>query len=71
VRARVVGITPAGNVIMTMPNGEQAIVSAQDAEQYSGTKLPHHRPRRVIIERRTIVAPAYPPYQPFLLPPDA
>jgi serine/threonine protein kinase len=71
VRARVVGITPAGNVIMTMPNGEQAIVSAQDAEQYSGTKVQRHRPRRVIIERRTIGAPAYPPYQPFVLPPDA
>jgi serine/threonine protein kinase len=67
VRARVVRVTPAGNVILEMPSGEQAIVSPQDAEAYSGTKVRRHRPRRVIIERRVVV-PA--PYQPFL-PPDA
>jgi hypothetical protein len=70
IRARVAGITPAGNVILTLPSGEQAIVSPQDAEQYSGTKMPHRRPRRVIIERRTIVVRPQPPYQPFI-PPDA
>jgi hypothetical protein len=69
-RARVAGITPAGNVILTLPSGEQAIVSPQDAEQYSGTKVPHRRPRRVIIERRTMLVRPYPPYQPFV-PPDA
>jgi hypothetical protein len=69
VRARVVGVTPAGNVILEMPSGEQAIVSPEDAQEYSGTKVRRHRPRRVIIERRAIVPPPYPPYQPFR-PPD-
>jgi hypothetical protein len=67
----VVEITPAGNVILEMPSGEQAIVSPRDAEQYSGRTIPRHRPRRVIIERRTVPVPADQgvPYQPFL-PPD-
>jgi hypothetical protein len=67
-RARVVGVTPAGNVIVALPNGERAIVSPQDADQYSREPV-HRRPRRVIIEQRTIAVPPVPPYQPFV-PPD-
>ena len=72
-RARVVGVTPAGNVILELPSGERAIVSPEDAEAYSGTKVHRHRPRRVIIERRVVAPPPYqqyPPYQPFLPPED-
>ena len=67
VHARVVGVTPAGNVILAMPNGERAIVSPQDAEQYS-EKRAHRRPHRVIIERRMVYPPPEyaAPYQPFL-----
>jgi serine/threonine protein kinase len=67
-RARVVGVTPAGNVIVALPNGERAIVSPQDADQYSREPV-HRRPRRVIIEQRTFPVPPVPPYQPFV-PPD-
>lgn len=70
-KARVVGITPAGNVILALPNGERAIVAPQDADQYAEPKRAHRRPHRVIIERRTVYPPGYyPPYQPFI-PPDA
>ena len=69
-RARVVGITPNGNVILSLPNGERAIVSPQDADQYSRSGGTHRRPRRVIIERRIMVPQSQaPPYQPFM-PPD-
>jgi hypothetical protein len=58
-------------VILQLPSGEQAIVSPDDPEVYSGTKVRHHRPqRRVIIERHVVVPPPYAPYQPFL-PPDS
>ncbi|HJT82011.1 MAG TPA: protein kinase [Chthoniobacterales bacterium] len=70
-RARVVGITPNGNVILALPNGERAIVSPQDADQYSRDGGSRRRPRRVIIERRIIVPPQpsqFPPYQPFMPP---
>jgi hypothetical protein len=66
----VVGITPNGNVILSLPSGERAIVSPQDADQYSRTENSHRRARRVIIERRTILVPQGAPYQPFP-PPDA
>ena len=70
VRARVVGITPAGNVILALPSGERAIVAPQDAEHYGEPQRTYRRPHRVIIERRIFV-PQYPsPYQPFI-PPDA
>jgi serine/threonine protein kinase len=69
--ADVVGVTPNGNVILELPSGERAIVSPQDADQYSHRKATHRRTHRVIIERRIAVPPPpYAPYQPFL-PPDA
>jgi serine/threonine protein kinase len=69
-RARVVGVTPAGNVILALPSGERAIVSPQDADHYGEAQRPHRRPHRVIIQRR-IYVPQYPsPYQPFASPDD-
>jgi serine/threonine protein kinase len=72
IRARVVGITPNGNVILVLPSGERAIVAPQDADRYSPTENTRRRARRVIIERRAIYPRAQPvsPYQPFV-PPDA
>ena len=71
IRARVVGITPAGNVILQLPNGERAIVSPQDADSYSRPDAAPRRPRRVIIERRIYPPPDYAvPYQPFDSPRD-
>ena len=70
-RARVVGVTPAGNVILQLPNGERAIVSPQDADSYSRPDAAPRRPRRVIIERRVYAPPEYAaPYQPFIPPGD-
>jgi hypothetical protein len=68
IRARVLSITPNGNVVLMLPSGERAIVAPQDADHYSESETIHRRPRRVIIERRTIpAAPEYPPpYQPFI-----
>lgn len=57
-RARVVGTTPAGELILRLPSGEIAIVPAK------------HRPRRVIIERPYFVPPPRPEFGP-VLPPDA
>jgi len=71
VRARVLGVTPAGNVILRLPNGERAIVSPQDADSYSRSDAAPRRPRRVIIERRVYAPPEYAtPYQPFIPPSD-
>jgi len=56
-RARVVGITPGGNLILRLPSGEIAIV-------------PRHRPRRVIIERPYFAPPPRPDFAP-PFPPDA
>jgi len=53
-RARVVGTTPGGNLILRLPSGEIAIVP------------PRHRPRRIFIERPTFFAP---PPQPGFVPP--
>ncbi|MFL6515722.1 MAG: serine/threonine protein kinase [Chthoniobacterales bacterium] len=68
IRARVLSITPNGNVVLVLPSGERAIVAPQDADHYSRNETIHRRPRRVIIEQRTIPAPAEypPPYQPFI-----
>lgn len=66
IKARVLGVTPAGNVILALPNGERAIVAPEDADQYSQPKRAHRRPHRVIIERRMVYPPEYQaPYQPF------
>ena len=56
-RARVVGTTPGGNLILRLPSGEIAIV-------------PRHRPRRVIIERPYFAPPPRPDFAP-PFPPDA
>jgi len=68
--ARVVGVTPNGNVILSLPNGERAIVAPQDADNYSRDGATRRRPRRVIIERRIVTPAQGSPYQPFLAPED-
>jgi len=70
IKARVVGITPAGNVILALPSGERAIVAPEDADQYAQPRRAR-RPHRVIIERRMVYPPPQyqAPYQPFN-PPD-
>jgi hypothetical protein len=66
IRARVVDITPKGNVVLVLPSGERAIVAPHDADQYPHAETTRRRPRRIIIERRTVVPSEYPPpYQPF------
>ena len=62
-RARVVGTTPGGNLILRLPSGEIAFVRPRANEEY------HPPNRRVIIERAAPVAPG-PPLQPFRLEPD-
>jgi len=57
-RARVVGTTPEGNLILRLPSGEIAIVPSR------------HRPRRVIIERPYFAPPPRPDFAP-PFPPDA
>jgi hypothetical protein len=58
-RAKVVGITPGGNLILRLPSGEIAIVPNR------------HRPRRIWVERPPFVEP--PPRPEFgpMIPPDA
>ena len=68
VRARFAGMTPDGSLILRFPNGETAIVPPPPGE-YIPSQLRMRRPRRVIIERRTTVAPLQ-PFLPFI-PPDA
>ena len=62
-RARVVGTTPGGNLILRLPTGELAFVPRGPVYPDGYPGLP---PRRVIIQRRTAVMP--PP--PMFLPPD-
>ncbi len=68
VRARFAGMTPDGSLILRLPNGETAIVPPPPGE-YVPSQLRMRRPRRVMIERRTTVAPSQ-PFLPFI-PPDA
>jgi hypothetical protein len=51
-RARVVGTTPDGDLILRLPSGEIAIVP------------PRHRPRRILVERPGIPMPPPPQYLP-------
>jgi serine/threonine protein kinase len=73
-RARVVAVTPNGNVVLVLPSGERAIVSPDDVDRYTEPNAPVQGPiRRAIVPRRTIYVPPddgpIPPYQPFI-PPD-
>ncbi|MEY2530389.1 MAG: eukaryotic-like serine/threonine-protein kinase [Verrucomicrobiota bacterium] len=58
-RARVIGTTPNGNVILALPSGETAIAEP-----------PRRRARRTLIERRERFAPPLQPFDPGFPPGD-
>ena len=64
-RARVVGMTPGGNLILRMPSGELAFVRPRSADNEIQDGPPPRR--RVIIQRREELSP---PLQPFRLDPN-
>ncbi|MEY2484823.1 MAG: eukaryotic-like serine/threonine-protein kinase [Verrucomicrobiota bacterium] len=64
-RARVVGMTPGGNLILRMPSGELAFVRPRSANNEIQDGPPP--PRRVIIQRQEELPP---PLQPFRLDPN-
>lgn len=61
-RARVVGTTPDGNVILRLPSGETAIVTPPDA--FAPTDFPRRRQRHIRVERRERFLPPLQPFDP-------
>jgi len=62
-RARVVGTTPDGNVILRLPSGETAIVTPP-ADAYGPTDFPRRRQRHIRVERRERFLPPLQPFDP-------
>lgn len=62
-RARVVGTTPDGNVILRLPSGETAIVTPP-ADAFAPTDFPRRRQRHIRVERRERFLPPLQPFDP-------
>lgn len=62
-RARVVGATPDGNVILVLPSGETAIVTPPE-DAFVPTNAPRRRPRQIGFGRRERFVPPLQPFDP-------